>query len=71
MKFFGKGRKFCPKIKFYLLASYDCFNTLQIWLKNNIHTSSLRGGQMETAKKKKKKKKTQCKFNILLSSFLC
>ena len=56
MKFFGKGRKFCPKIKFYLLASFDCFNTLQIWLKNNIHTSSLRGVKWKLQKKKKKRK---------------
>ena len=27
-------RNFFSKIKFYVLASFDCFNTLQIW---NIH----------------------------------
>ena len=33
MKIFS-DEKFCPKVKFYVLASFDRFNILQIW---NIH----------------------------------
>ena len=67
-------RKFCPKIKFYVLASFDRFNTLQIWnmhirLPSDVKSSGWSDGNCKKKKERKKKKK-QCKFNILLFSFL-